>query len=102
MTVTWQVVVVLSAGIFGLRLLGMFVLSRGIAHPTLERIARLVPVTVIASVVALQTFTQGRDLVLDARALGLATAGALAWRRAPLLLVVLGAAAVTATARLLA
>lgn len=102
MTVTWQVVVVLAAGIFGLRLLGMFVLSRGIAHPLLERLARLVPVTVIASVVALQTFTRGRDLVVDARLLGLVVAAVLAWRKAPLLVVVLGAAAVTATARLLA
>lgn len=97
--ITWPVVLVLAAGIFSLRLLGMFVLSKGIAHPALERLARLVPVTVVASVVVLQTFTRGRELVLDARVLGVAVACALAWRRAPLIVVVVGAASVTAVAR---
>ena len=99
---TWRVVVVLAVGILTLRLLGMFVLARGMGHPVLERLGRLVPVTVIASVVALQTFTRGRELTVDARVLGVGVAVVLAWRRAPLLLVIVAAAAVTALARQLA
>ena len=90
---------VLAAGILSMRLAGMFVLSRGLRNQVVERLARLVPVTVIASVVALQTFTRGRDLVLDARVLGVATALVLAWRRAPLLVVIVASAAVTALVR---
>ncbi len=97
--VTWPMVVVLAAGILAMRLTGMFVLARGLGNEVIERLARLVPVTVISSVVALQTFTHGRELVLDARVLGVATAMLLAWRKAPLLVVIVAAAAVTALAR---
>jgi hypothetical protein len=48
-----------------------------------------------------ETFGKGRSLVLDARVLGAAFAAAAVWRRAPMIVVVLGAAAVTALARLI-
>ena len=55
----------------------------------------------LAALVVVETFGQGRSLVLDARVLGAAFAAVAVWRRAPLIVVVLGAAAVTALARLL-
>jgi hypothetical protein len=48
-----------------------------------------------------ETFGRGRSLTLDARALGVAFAVVALWRRAPMIVVVVGAAAVTAVARLL-
>jgi hypothetical protein len=53
-------------------------------------------VPVIAGLVVAQTLGDGRELVLDARLPALAVAAVLVWRRAPLLVVVLGAAATAA------
>jgi hypothetical protein len=49
--------------------------------------------------VAVNTFGGDRALTLDARVLGVAAAAIAIWRRAPMLLVVVVAAAVTALAR---
>jgi hypothetical protein len=51
--------------------------------------------------VVVETFSSGRSLILDARVLGAAFAVIAVWRRAPMIVVVLGAAAVTALARLI-
>ena len=45
------------------------------------------------------TFTVGQDLTLDARALGIAVAVIVAWKRAPLIVVIVLGAAVTALVR---
>ena len=50
---------------------------------------------------ALQTFSTQNELVIDARVAGIATAALLAWKRAPMFLIVVVAAAVTAGVRLL-
>ena len=49
-----------------------------------------------------ETFGKGRSIVLDWRVLGAAFAVVALWKRAPMIVVVVGAAAVTAIARLLA
>jgi hypothetical protein len=49
--------------------------------------------------VAVQAFSFGPELVLDARAAGLAVAGVAVWRRWPFLVVVALAALTTATVR---
>jgi hypothetical protein len=71
-------------------------------RPLLARLADLLPAAVIAGVVAQLTFTTESRLVADARIAGLAVACLLVWRRAPLFVVVLAAAATTALVRLLA
>jgi hypothetical protein len=48
------------------------------------------------------TFADGKDLVVDARAAGVAAAALAAWRRAPLIVVIVLGAAVTAAIRQLA
>ena len=63
-------------------------------------IALLAPAVLAALVVTL-TFADGRSLVLDARALGMAAAVVAVALRAPVLVVVASAAAVTALARAL-
>jgi hypothetical protein len=55
----------------------------------------------LAAIVVVQTFDGGRHLQLDARVAGLVVAGVLVWRRAPFLVVIVAAAAVTAAVRAL-
>jgi branched-subunit amino acid transport protein len=53
----------------------------------------------VTALVMKDTFTQGQELVLDARALGIAVAVIAAWRKAPLIVVIVLGAAVTALVR---
>lgn len=100
MTVT--VVALLTVGTLGVRLLGMFAVGPLLdRRPGLRRAAELIPAAVVAAVIAQLTLASGREVVLDARAVGVAVAGVLVWRRAPFVLVVLAAAAATALTRLL-
>lgn len=66
-------------------------------------IARTIPLlapALLAALVIVETFSgSGRSITLDARAAGLAAAGVALALRAPLLIVVLGAAVATALAR---
>jgi hypothetical protein len=61
----------------------------------------LLPIALLAALVAIQTFTHGQRLVVDARAAGLAAAVVALALRAPFLVVVITAAAVTAGLRAL-
>ena len=97
---TWAIVIVLAAGTWGQRLLGMFVGGRVVArHPSLARLATLIPAAVVTAVIVQLTVGSGRALVLDPRAAGMAVAAMLVWRRAPFVVVVLAAAVVTALVR---
>jgi len=53
----------------------------------------------LAALIAVQTFSDGRSLVIDARAAGLAVAAVAVWRRWPFLVVVALAAVTTALVR---
>ncbi|MDA3039385.1 MAG: AzlD domain-containing protein, partial [Actinomycetota bacterium] len=59
----------------------------------------LLPLSIVASVVAVQVATTGRTVVLDARVVGVGLAAVLAWKRVPLGVVVLAAAGATAATR---
>ena len=75
--------------------------SEILERPLVERVADLIPVALLSALVAVQVFSRGHELVLDARALGLGVAVVLLLLRAPFLVVVFGAAAVAAGVRLL-
>lgn len=99
---TWTIVFVLAAGVWGQRFLGMYVggpvLSR---FPTLGRLAALIPAAVVTAVIVQLTVASGTALTLDGRLAGMTAAGLLVWRRAPFVVVVLAAAVVTAGVRAL-
>lgn len=99
---TWTIVLVLAAGVWGQRFLGMYVggpvLSR---YPALGKLATLIPAAVVMAVIVQLTVASGTSLVVDARLAGVGVAGVLVWRRAPFVVVVLAAAVVTALARAL-
>lgn len=100
---TWAIVFVLAAGVWGQRFLGMYlggpVLSR---FPTLAKLAALIPAAVVTAVVLQLTVASGESLTIDARMAGMGAAGLLVWRRAPFVVVVGAAAVVTAAVRAVA
>ena len=97
----WAAVVVTAAGCYLLKLAGLSVPPRVLEHRLVERVADLIPVALLAALVAVQVFARGHEIVIDARALGLAAAVVLLLLRAPFLVVVFGAALVAAGVRLL-
>ncbi len=99
---TWTVIIALTIGVATQRLVGMFLAGPLLARrPVLARLADLLPAAVVAGVIVQLTVAEAGRLVLDARAAGLAVAGLLVWRRAPLGVVVVAAAVVTAVIRAL-
>ncbi|WP_322919569.1 AzlD domain-containing protein [Nocardioides renjunii] len=97
----WTAVLLACAGCYLLKLAGMSLPERVLSHPTVERVADLIPVALLAALVAVQTFSSGDALAVDARALGLAFAVVALLLRMPFPVVVVGAAVVAAVARLL-
>ena len=96
---TWTLVLVLAAGAYACKVVGLVVVGGRRLPAPLERCLALIPAALISALVVKDTLTRGQDVVLDARALGVGVAVIAAWRRAPLLVVVLLGAAVTAGAR---
>jgi hypothetical protein len=94
----WSAVLLASLGCYALKVAGLSVPQRVLSNRRVERVALLLPVALLAALVATQTFSTGKHLVVDARAAGIAAAGIALALRAPFLVVV--AAAVTATALL--
>lgn len=101
MSALWVAIAVTAAGCYLLKYVGLSVPERLLAHPVAERVADLIPVALLAALVAVQVLADGHRLVLDARAVALAAAVGLLVLRAPFLVVVFGAAAVAALVRLL-
>lgn len=97
----WTAVVAAGLGCYLLKLAGLSLPERLLDHPTVERVADLIPVALLAALVAVQVFADGNDLVLDARALGLGVAVILLIARAPFLVVVSGAGLAAALIRLI-
>ncbi len=96
----WTAIVLAGIGCYLLKLAGLSLPQRVLAHPTVERVADLIPVALLAALVAVQVFSTGTSLTVDARVLGLGFAVVALLLRAPFLVVVVGAAVVAALARL--
>lgn len=95
----WVAVLAAAAGCFALKLAGWSVPERWVQGPQLRRTAVLLPVALLAGLVVVQAFADGRSLVVDARAAGLAVGAALVLLRAPFLVVVIAAALTAAVLR---
>ena len=100
MTGLWVAVLAASLGCYALKLAGLSVPDRVLARPVVQRVADLVPVVLLAALVAVQTLTTGERVVLDARLAGLAVGVAALLLRAPFLVVVAAAALSAALVRL--
>ena len=98
---TWAALLVASAACYAIKLAGLSLPQRFLAGPRVQRIIPLLPVALLAALVATQTFAAGRHLVLDVRAAALAVAFVAVLLRAPFLVVVVAGAATAALLRLL-
>jgi branched-subunit amino acid transport protein len=98
---TWTLVFVLAAGAYFFKVLGLVIIGERALPPVLERCLGLIPAALIAALVVKDTFSVGQHLQIDARAAGVGIAVLAAWRKAPLILVILLGASVTAAIRAL-
>jgi len=96
----WTAILLACAGCYLLKLAGLSLPEQLLSHPTVERVADLIPVALLAALVAVQVMADGTSLSVDARLLGLGFAVVALLLRMPFLVVVVGAAVVAALARL--
>ncbi|WP_206056532.1 AzlD domain-containing protein [Nocardioides sp. GY 10113] len=100
----WWAVIVGSIGCYLLKLAGLAVPESVLARPWVARVVDLIPVALLAALVAVQVLSApdpsgGQQLSFDARVAGLGAAVVLLVLRAPFLVVVVGSALVAAGLR---
>ena len=95
----WLVVLAVGLATVAIKAAGPVLLGGRALPPRAAGVIALLAPALLAALVAINTFADGRALTVDARLAGVAVAGVAIWRRAPLLLVVVLAAAVTALVR---
>jgi len=98
---TWAAVLIGAAACYLLKLLGLAVPQAVLDNARVRQVAALLPIALLSALIAVQTVSDGRALVLDARAAGLGVAVVAVLLRAPFLVVVVAACATTAVIRLL-
>ncbi len=99
---SWTAILAIAAGSFAFKAAGMFGLGRFMNGQKMRAIGALLPPALLAALVAVQTFSTGTELTIDARAAGVVVGGIAVWRGAPFWLVVVLAASITAAIRALA
>jgi branched-subunit amino acid transport protein len=97
----WAVVVLTGLGTVVIKSLGPVLLGGRPLPPRIAGLVALLAPALLAALVAINTFADGRSLTIDARVLGVGVAAIAIWRRAPVLLVIVLAAGTTALARAL-
>ena len=96
---TWTLVFLLAAGAYLFKVLGLVVIGDRALPAVLERCLGLIPAALIAALIFKDTFSIGQHLQIDARAAGVGAAVVAAWRKAPLIMVIVIGAGVTAAVR---
>lgn len=100
----WLAVLGCALGCYGLKLAGLSVPEQALTHPSVRRVAALLPVVLLAALVAVQVLVSagpdGPELRVDARLAGLGAALVALLLRAPFIVVVLVAALTAALLRL--
>lgn len=95
----WPAVLLASLGAFVTKWAGHLLPESLLERPWVRRAAALLPIGLLAALLAIQTFWSSTGFVLDARAAGVAAAVVALMVRAPFLVVVLSAAATAALLR---
>lgn len=99
MSAVWITVLSLALATAALKLVGPLLLGGRALSPAAMSVIELLASALLAALIVVETFGNGRSLTIDARALGVAFAAVAMIRGAPLTVAVLGAAVVTAAAR---
>ena len=95
----WLAVLAGSLGCYVQKLAGYLLPHSVLENASVRRVAGLLPVALLAALVAVQTFAVGQSLVIDARLAGLLAAVVALLLRAPFLAVVVIAAVTAAVLR---
>jgi hypothetical protein len=96
---TWLLIAVLAIGTVLMKTIGP-VLAGGRQPPApLTRVIALVAPAVISALIVTGTFTQGQQLIIDARTAGVGVGAVALWLRVPAVLAMLMAAIVCAVLR---
>jgi len=95
----WPGILVASLSCYALKLAGLSLPQRWLQDARIQRTVPLLPIALLASLVATQTFATGQHLVIDVRAAALVVAIVAVVLRAPFLVVVAVAAATAALLR---
>ena len=98
---TWVLVGILAAGTLALKVLGPLVAGGVQPPPAVVRVIDLLTPALLTALIVVSTFSDGRELVLDARAAGAAVGVVLLLVRVPLVAALVAAAGVVAVIRLL-
>jgi predicted aconitase with swiveling domain len=99
---TWAALAAGAACCYLVKLGGLSVPDRVLRDPRVQRVGLLLPAATLAALTLTQTATTGSDLVLDARAAGVAVAILAIVLRRPFLVVVASAVLTTAVLRAVA
>ncbi|WP_299166943.1 AzlD domain-containing protein [uncultured Arthrobacter sp.] len=97
----WGWILIACAVSYVTKLAGYLVPARLMENPRTTRVAGTLTIGLLASLTAVNTFSSGQSLVLDARLAALVAAAVALLLRAPFLVVVLVGAGAAALARLL-
>jgi len=95
----WAAVIGASIGCYLLKLAGLSLPASLLERPEVQRVAALLPVALLAGLVAVETFGADGRLVVDLRLAGLGAGVIALVLRAPFLVVIVVAAATTAVLR---
>ena len=98
---SWPLLLLLAAGSYGLKALGVTALG-SVVERRLGPVVSLLPAALFSALIVVMAFEEAGELVLDSRVAGVAVGAVATWRKAPLLIVVAAAMAVTAGLRALA
>jgi uncharacterized membrane protein len=101
MAVSWAPLLVAAAACYGIKLAGLSLPQRFLQDPRIQSTVPLLPIALLAALIATQTFSTGAHLVIDVRAAALVVATLAVLLRAPFLVVVAAGAATAALLRLL-
>ena len=97
MNAFWIATLGTSAVAFVLKYSGHSVPERWLSHPKIQRVNALIPIALLSALVAVQSFSEKSQLMIDQRVVGLSVAIIALFLKAPFPLVVLSAAVSSAT-----
>lgn len=89
-------ILIASLAVYSWKFFGYLVPEKFLEKPRVARTANLLTVALLAALMATQTFTKQSQVVFDSRVAGIAVAAIMLKFKAPFLLVVVAAAAVSA------
>ena len=96
---SWWALLGLAAGAYAFKAFGVFGLGRLTSGPV-EHVVAVLPAALFSALIVVQTVGSGSATEIWTRIVGVTAGGVAHWRRAPLLVVIVVAAAVTAILRL--